>query len=82
MFAGPLSTKDLRDENGFILPGLVAKQDYRFVVIPHLGCVTQLFDDCTLLLGGCPPLCTGYSTNYMARTKRNPSAAMLWICIR
>lgn len=26
---GPLSTKDLRDENGFVLPGLVAKRDYR-----------------------------------------------------
>jgi hypothetical protein len=26
---GPLSTKDLRDENGFVLPGLIAKQDYR-----------------------------------------------------
>mmetsp|Transcript_15866 Transcript_15866/g.26551 ORF Transcript_15866/g.26551 Transcript_15866/m.26551 type:complete len:302 (+) Transcript_15866:179-1084(+) len=28
---GPLSTKDMRDENGFVLPGLIAKQDYRGV---------------------------------------------------
>ena len=26
---GPLSTKDLRDEQGHILPGLISKQDYR-----------------------------------------------------